>query len=48
MPAVLLSVLIEPWIAGDERSDRRKSVQVLSVYLIIDLTLFVAPEAPAH
>lgn len=45
--AVLLSVLITGQIAGDGRSDWLKGLQLLAVYLVLGLTFFFLPGAPA-
>ena len=42
---VLLAVLIMGQVAGDGRSDWLKGVQLLAVYLILGLALFLMPEA---
>jgi Ca2+:H+ antiporter len=42
---VLLAVLITGQVAGDGRSNWLKGVQLLAVYLILDLAFFLIPQA---
>jgi Ca2+:H+ antiporter len=44
----LLSVSITGHLAGDGHSDWLKGVQLLAVYLILELVFFVVPDAPAR
>jgi Ca2+:H+ antiporter len=44
---VLLSVLITGQVAGDGRSDWLKGAQLLAVYLVLALSFFFLPSAPA-